>query len=193
MDRLDSLVQTMTRRLQQGLAAHYHYHSPAHTLDVMASALRIAKAEGIDDLGIELLQVAALYHDSGYLKNAVEHEVIGCNYVRAELPAVGFSTEEVELICGMIMATRYPQQPTNPLEQILCDADLDYLGRPDFYAIADKLRLELSETGKLTTEEEWIKLQVGFLSQHGYFTKTAKETRDSMKSEHLSALMKKLM
>ena len=92
----------------------------------------------------------------------------------------------------MIMATKVPQQPQNHLEQIICDADLDYLGRDDFFIIGDKLFAELSVYGILNTEEEWNKLQVRFLEAHNFFTKTAIKTRKKRKDKHLRMVKSKL-
>ena len=90
------------------------------------------------------------------------------------------------MVCGMIMATRYPQHPKSHLEQILCDADLDYLGRPDFFEIGATLYKELIATGRLSSEREWNRLQVNFLNSHRYFTATAVSSRDPLKKENLT-------
>ncbi|MFM7217834.1 MAG: ATP-binding protein, partial [Bacteroidota bacterium] len=183
--RVDTIRDEIIHRLKLGLPDHLHYHGVHHTLDVLEAVERIAKAEGITGSDVELLKVAALYHDSGFLKNAHNHEATGCGFAKAELPELGFTKEEVQKICSMIMATKYPQRPKNHLEQILCDADLDYLGRSDFFEIGRTLYQELLETGRLTSEKEWNRLQVNFLSSHRYFTETAKSTRNAAKSAHL--------
>jgi uncharacterized protein len=119
--------------------------------------------------------------------------VKGSELAKKELPAAGFSGDEISIICGMIMATRYPQQPKNKLEQILCDADLDYLGRDDFFEIGTTLYKELMATGRIKTEREWNRLQVNFLNSHKYFTKTSVEKRDQLKNEHLLQVKKLLL
>ena len=90
------------------------------------------------------------------------------------------------------MATRVPQQPHNHLEQILCDADLDYLGREDFLEIGSKLFLELQVYGIINDEKEWDRLQVRFLEQHHYFTQTAISTRKEKKDFYLAEIKAKL-
>lgn len=92
----------------------------------------------------------------------------------------------------MIMATKVPQQPQNHLEEILCDADLDYLGREDFFTIGNKLFAELSVYGILSTEDEWNELQARFLEAHHYFTKTAIKLRKKKKDKHLKLVKSKL-
>ena len=178
----------ITARQRKDLPKHLSYHSLSHIKDVYASAKRIAKAEGITGEDLTLLLTAALYHDCGFMVQAKDHERISCDIARQNLPGFGYSPEQIERLCGMIMATRVPQEPHNLLEQIICDADLDYLGRDDFSTIGDKLFLELQVYGIIRDEREWNELQVRFLEKHHYFTQTAIATRKSLKDAHLAEL-----
>ena len=93
----------------------------------------------------------------------------------------------------MIYATIIPHNPKNKLEKIICDADLDYLGRDDFFDIADSLRRELRDHGKIKSDRLWDEIQVKFLTQHQYFTKSAKKMRDAKKAEHLQVIKDRLV
>jgi hypothetical protein len=172
-------------RLRNELPAARTYHSLEHTLDVYASAIGIAEQEGITGEGLVLLKTAALYHDSGFLVQDTEHEEAGCRIVKEVLPGFGFSARQVDLICDMIMATRIPQRPRNKLGRVLCDADLDYLGRGDFESIGSTLFAEMRTYGVLGSERAWYELQERFLERHAYFTATNKRTREPQKQEHL--------
>ena len=92
---------------------------------------------------------------------------------------------ELEVICGMIMATRVPQQPLNDWQMIICDADLDYLGRKDFFETGNKVFREMVELGQIATEREWNEMQVRFLTEHHYFTQTSIRDRKPQKDAHL--------
>lgn len=176
------------RRLREELPAERTYHSLEHTLDVYASAVDIAEQEGVQGEGLTLLKIAALYHDAGFALQDLEHEQGSCSVVREKLPEFGFATEQVEKICDMILATRIPQAPRNKLARILCDADLDYLGRGDFFRIGNTLFAEMKHYGVLRTEREWNELQVRFLERHSYFTATSKRLREPVKQRHLAAV-----
>src|SRR5690606_19212224 len=130
---LDTLKNYITQRLQNELPTHFVYHSIEHTLDVYESACRIAENKQVSDEEMELIKTAALLHDFGYIEQANGHEAISCHYAQQILPSYGYSNEAIEQICTMIMATRIPQSPQDKLSEILCDADLDYLGRTDFF------------------------------------------------------------
>jgi hypothetical protein len=88
----------------------------------------------------------------------------------------------------MIMATRIPQTPHNLLEEILADADLDYLGRDDFFIIGNRLYDELAMYGIVNDRYDWNRLQVRFLENHHYFTQTAIRMRKAKKEEHLQLI-----
>lgn len=134
------------------------------------------------------MKVSALFHDSGFMLNAVNHEQIGCDMAKKLLPEFGYKEDEIDKICGMILATKFPQQPNTLLEEILCDADLDYLGRPDFFSIGNTLFEELKASKTLSTAKDWNQLQVNFLLTHKYFTRSAKELRDFQKEVHLQQI-----
>lgn len=172
-------------RLKEELPAARTYHSLEHTLDVYASAIGIAEQEGITGEGLALLKIAALYHDAGFIVQDHDHEEGSCAIVRDMLPRFGFNGRQVELVCDMIMATRIPQRPRNKLARVLCDADLDYLGRNDFGPIGEALFLEMRTYGVLKDEREWNELQERFLERHTYFTATNKTQREPVKQRHL--------
>ncbi len=175
-------------RLRKELPRHLSYHSVAHVKDVYTAAERLAKAEGVKGEELTLLLTAVMYHDCGFMIQSREHEKIGCDIARESLPGFDYSPEQIERICGMIMATRIPQEPKNLLERIIADADLDYLGRDDFWAIGNKLFTELQMYGIIQTEDEWNALQVKFLEQHHYFTDTAIATRKGRKDQYVAII-----
>lgn len=184
--------QFILKKLSKELPGHLSYHSVEHIKDVYSAAEQLGRAENLSDYEIRLLLTAALYHDAGFLKDATGHEEESCNIAKDALPGFGYTPAEIERICGMIMATKIPQSPANHLEEILADADLDYLGRDDFFTTGDKLFTELSVFGFLHSEDEWNQLQVRFLNSHHYFTPTALKLRQAKKQQHLEQIKAKL-
>src|SRR5688572_24135774 len=145
------------------------YHNLEHTLDVVMQSERIAKEEGVnDDHELYLLKVAALYHDTGFLRTYTKHEEASCLIFQEDAKLFGFSCQESEMITRLIMATKLPQTPETLLERVICDADLDYLGRADFFEIGDGLRKEFLKQGIIKTIKDWDQLQVKFLANHQY-------------------------
>jgi uncharacterized protein len=181
--------QYILQQLRTRLSADLTYHGLHHTMDVLRVATALCKAEGVRGKSVQLVKTAAMFHDAGFVKNThAGHEAEGCELARSILPQFDYSTEEIERICGMIMATKIPQSPGNLLEQIICDADLDYLGRPDFHKIANSLFRELSTYHLMSDENTWNRIQVSFLSAHRYHTQTNRREREPVKQQYLAAL-----
>lgn len=175
--------------LSQQLDEKLKYHSVHHTIDVLCQCERIALAEGIkNERQLQQLKIAALYHDTGFLFVYKEHEKKSCEIFRQQLKDAGLLMEDMEVICSLIMATKIPQQPKTKLEEIICDADLDYLGRNDFEQISNNLKKEFFDYGFVDTEEEWLETQIKFFEAQRYFTKTAQQTRTQKKLDNLEAL-----
>ncbi len=175
--------------LSSRLSETLYYHGIHHTLDVERAALVLAKEEGIEDeVSLKLLKTAALFHDCGFIGTYKDHEEEGCRIARNQLPLFSYSKEQIDVICGMIMATKSPQSPKNHLEMVICDADLDYLGRDDFDPIADTLFKELKVRQLVTDIDSWNQIQVKFLEAHQYHTKSAQQKRETIKKQHLNKL-----
>lgn len=178
--------------LERGLSPKLHYHSIAHTKDVVRAVERYALLEGVTDEGLFLLKSAATYHDAGFVENYEKNEPIGARMAEEILPKYGYSEQHIAQIKELIFVTQIPHQPKNHLEEIICDADLDYLGRDDFHEIADKLRRELKEHGKIDSDRKWDEMQVAFLNMHKYFTPTAIASRQEKKQQNLKEVMERL-
>lgn len=185
---INSAERYILERLEEELSEQFAYHSLDHTKDVTAQAERIALEEKIGDEDRQLLKVAALYHDAGYIVDEKTHEEESCNIARSVLPGFGFSAIQIESICAMIMATKLPQSPQNKLQEIICDADQDYLGRDDFYEVGQRLYREMKHSNEITDEDAWNKLQVSYLEQHSFFTPSSRKLREPVKQQHLERL-----
>ena len=179
-------------KLEKELSNKLTYHGLHHTLDVLYITEELCYKERVSPYQALLLKTAALFHDSGFTIDNRNHEELGCRIARKHLPRFDFSDQAIEIICGMIMATKIPQTPRNKLEKIICDADLDYLGRDDFYDVGNTLFEELKMHNVLQTEAAWNKLQVSFLENHNFWTPTNKQRRAPIKGRYLRELRKRV-
>jgi len=180
------------RVLEQGLSEKLHYHSIEHSIDVVKAVERLALLEGITDEGLFLLKTAATYHDAGFVEQYDKNEPIGARLAEEILPKYGYTEQHINTIKELIYVTQIPHKPKNKLEEIMCDADLDYLGRDDFHEIADRLRRELREHGKIDSDRKWDEIQIQFLTAHRYFTDTAINTRQEKKLENIQEIRDRL-
>ncbi len=184
--------QRILERLDKELSPDLHYHGYEHTLDVLNASLKIATAEKVSDEELKLIRVAACYHDSGFLYVYQNHEVKSCELAKECMLELSFSAKQIELVCGMIMATKIPQMPNNLLDCIIADADLDYLGREDVYEIANNLKQELKVYFNLNDDVVWNQKQVEFLTSHQYHTEYSKKNRNPNKLKYLKEIEFKL-
>ena len=175
--------------LNSNLPPNYYYHNYEHTLYVLDQVLEIGEHENCTADEMKLLSAAALWHDSGYIKTYVGHEEEGCVLAKQYLPGHGFPDEDIDKVCGMIMATKIPQSPKNKLEEIIADADLEYLGTDRAAVLANNLFKELNTLNPLITKEAWNKTEIDFLTAHHYFTGYCKENKEHIKQSYLKSLL----
>jgi len=192
LTHFQQLKRLVFGKLENELSQHLSYHNIDHTVDVLQAATTIADKEDMDDDNRRLLLTAALFHDTGFLIGREEHEVSSCKIARQILPVFDYQPEEIQIICGMIMATRIPQSPQHHLEEILCDADLDYLGRDDFFILSDRLFTELHTEGLVKDELEWNRQQADFMEHHRYFTQTSMKLHQGKKEHYIKMIKSKI-
>jgi uncharacterized protein len=188
VDEFERVREVVIEKLL-GLSSKLTYHCLDHTLDVVDQADRIARDEQITNTrDLFLLKVAALYHDTGFLKTYIAHEEKSCEIFMNDSAAYNLTEEEKTVICKLIMSTQIPQCPVTMLEKIICDADLDYLGRDDFFSVGNQLREEFLSYKIVTNNDEWEYLQMKFLQDHQYHTRSSKSLRESAKQDNFAKL-----
>ncbi len=184
---VDSAVQYALGRLRGELPPTLYYHSLTHTCDdVLPAVEHFASLSAIQGRPLQLLRIAAWYHDIGFILQRADHEAVSAQIARDFLPTCGFPPQDVQHIVGMIAATKLPQSPQNLLEALLADADLDVLGREDFPTRNQALRAELLSAGVAFSDAQWYDQQHTFLQNHRYWTPIARQVRDAGKQRNLA-------
>lgn len=159
--------------------SQWPYHNFYHALDVFEIVTKRGKTLSSQEQ--LLLQIAALFHDIVVMHKS-DDEINSAKVAESFLKNY-LSKEEIEIIIWLIKSTKMPQRPKNHLQQILCDADLDNLGREDFFEKNQLLRHELNKENK-----EWLKESLEFLKQHKYHTSTARKERNKGKEKNIKKL-----
>jgi uncharacterized protein len=176
-------------RLERELPPSLLYHSLWHTRDEVAvRAIGLAQEEGLSPEMQKLISSAAYFHDIGFVLQPTNHEVISAQIATEILPHFGFLPTHIALVRGMILATQLPQTPHNRLEQIVADADLDVLGRDDFFSRNLALRAESARSGVTTSDAVWYTQQLQLMQIHRYFTKSAIRERSCTKQCNIQHL-----
>jgi adenylate cyclase len=174
--------------LEKNLPSNLYYHNVKHTVDVVTEVELIGWAEGLNEEEILLLKIAALFHDAGHIVDYKHHEHHGTLLAKQILPRYNIPASKIEIICRLIMATKLPPNPQDKLEEVICDSDLDYLGRTDFIPVSNSLYRELNERQMVGSWQEWNEMQLGFIKKHQYFTNTAQKLREVNKQQQIERL-----
>ncbi len=187
--RFDDLEEHVMNILEEKLPKNLYYHNLKHTIDVTVQVEIIGRYEGITEEELLILKTAALFHDTGFTRTYRNHEEAGVEIAREILPDYDYTQEQIDHICQLIMKTKLPPKPVTLLEQIICDADLDYLGRVDFIPVSGNLFRELTEHQIIEHDiNKWNQMQINFIENHQYFTESAKRLRDVNKNNQLEAI-----
>ena len=117
------------------------------------------------------------------------HEEESCRLCKKHLPDYGYSADKIEMICGMIMATKIPHNPETKLEKIIADADLLYLGTDDAATLANNLFKELNCLNPQLTQNSWNKTEISFLKTHNFFTPYCRQNYEPGKLDYFNKLI----
>ena len=178
----------LLERLSKQLPDYLSYHCLDHTIDVANSSNMYIEYYGIGEDDANLIKVAAIAHDLGYIESPVEHEERSVEMLSGIICNYDYTDHEIEQINGMIRATKIPQKPKNFLEEIIADADLDYLGRDDYDEWSNRLYHEFLHFKVVKNEKEWVDAQINFLKNHRYHTQWAIDNRVKSKMDTLQKL-----
>jgi uncharacterized protein len=187
------ICKNILGELETRLPEWLTYHNSNHTRYVLEQAKNISIHENVNGRDLLLVKRAALYHDTGFLIKREDHESLSCLRAAEDLKDSEFSSSEIEKICGMISATRIPQRPQTLLEQIVADADLEYLGTQKFSSYSQKLYQELRHFDPDLSQRKWDQIQVDFLSKHSYHTTWCKENREPVKQQNLKMVRERIL
>ncbi len=189
--KFQQAAQYAINLLQHKILPAFTYHNLDHTLDVVDACAQLAELEGIDEESNRLLLIAAYYHDTGWTAiskldsdtyNAARamHEQRAVQIAREILPTYGFTTEEIETIARLILATKLGHTPMDILEQVIADADMSPIGQvpSSFLRTNTALRQELTAFGMTVKDAEWYENQKEFLDGCSYHTVSARDLFD---------------
>ncbi len=188
--KYERLKDHILDRLKNELPENLYYHGVHHTLDVLNAIERIGKSEGVSQEEQLMLNTAALFHDAGYLYTYDHNEELAIKMAKKILPDYGYTPNQIKIISGIIRTTKVRSLPKTRLQEIMNDADYDYLGGKDYETIVETLYKEMCEQKQKISRKEWVLLQIRFLEKHKYFTESAGKTREKSKLQQIERLKK---
>ncbi len=186
---IKKIKKFILHKIESEISPTFSYHNLNHTIYVLQECNHYIRRLKVNKEEAFLLRTAALLHDTGFLWTFNNHEERSIEYAKELLPEWGYTSPQITVICDLILATRIPQKPKNKLEQIICDADLNYLGTNNYYPVAETLFQEFMYYKVIKSDTEWHNLQISFLKSHTYHTDYAQKHREPIKQNYLRELM----
>ncbi|MEP6737713.1 MAG: HD domain-containing protein [Chryseolinea sp.] len=166
------------------------FHSIAHTADVAKASLRLGVEHELLKSDMELLLLAAWFHDTGYIYGNVEHEKNSVLVAEEFLSAWNCPQDYLPKIGALILSTKIPQNPQTVLQNILCDADLHHLGSDQYEMWSSLLKQEMEEDHHMNfSDKEWNKKNIHFFKEHDYFTQVARDLWGRQKEMNLASMV----
>ena len=165
------------------------FHNYSHTAEVVEAVIEIGKAIGISKKDMEVLQIAAWFHDTGHLFSQEDHEEISVKIAREFLQSIQYDQKKIESVCSVILATKYPHnKPIGILGEVICDADLLHLGKKEYLQKAQLLNIEQEFIHGHQENINWYDAEMDFLSKHKYLTEYAQRTFANGKAKNILLL-----
>ncbi len=190
---VDLALLTAGELIDQQWNSAYSYHGPEHTRRVVQSADQLAIDSKIDEEDRATVLIAAAFHDCGFYSDMDDHENIGAGIAADFLSAHDAPLPMINKVAHLIQSTALHARPVTPLQEILRDADLHYLGCEGFLPKAELLRQEWKTTRNLSFSElAWLKQNVKFMESHRYHSPAALSRYGAQKDKNLESLRQTL-
>lgn len=175
------------------LEKHY-YHSYNHAIEVMERSIYISEKEWLKKEEIEIVAIAWLFHDTGFVIQYDNNEIIWAKIARNYLKSILYPEDKIKIVERLILSTdpEY-KNPKDIYEKIIKDADMDNLGRKDFFDRKNNLKKEREIIKKIKIRvPDWNHAAIKILREYKYWTCTQKTERDIGKKENLKDMLEEL-
>ncbi|MBL8002647.1 MAG: polyphosphate kinase 1 [Flavobacteriales bacterium] len=177
------------RHFARHIGRHLLFHDLEHTLTVTRTAVTIGRASGLSAGELAAVELAALFHDTGYAIKHKGHEAESVRIATAFLRANNAPDTLVRRVAQLIMATELKARPRTRAERVLRDADSAKAGQADFDHRSELLRRELEAvTGKVQEKRAWARENLNYLEHHRFHTAFARDRFGAQKTINLERL-----
>ena len=157
---MDNVIKTtsefVTKLLNENLPSKYSYHNLAHTQEVFDGVIELGTNSNLSEDDLELVQVAALFHDTGFTKGYIDHENKSIEIMKEFLFSFNYPEDKIFRVSEIIIMTDMENNPINLSDKIIRDADILHIGKEDFYSKSLSLKSEWENVNyKKYSDSEW--------------------------------------
>jgi predicted metal-dependent HD superfamily phosphohydrolase len=178
---------------KEKLSPKFLYHNYKHTLEVVNTCQETGEWYKLDKEQMELLLLAAWFHDTGYAITYEGHEEKSIEIAREFLNGHGCTTEKTDAVCELISSTSISRRPAGLLQEIMHDSDYISMGKKTFFERAELLRIEWEAfLNRYYNDREWAELQLEFLLGNNFYTEYALKEYGNQRGKNIEGERKKL-
>jgi hypothetical protein len=178
-DIIDKVQEFVLELLSGRLHNWMYFQTVTHTQEVVKAAIEIAEESRFSP---KQLEVITNHEDSS--------KSIAADFLRK----YDYPEEDIMQVLACIEATRFPQTPKSPEAEVLADADLYHLIKPDYPKYEQSLREELNTFFRKTcSDKKWDKINYALLKKHSYYTTYGKTFLQMFKEVNVKRLETKLI
>jgi HD superfamily phosphodiesterase len=190
---VDISANYVIRKLAKELSNKYIYHNIHHTLDVVTKTLEIAFNSDLDEPDLIDIELAAWFHDLGFIIKSKGHETVSAELARSYLIEKGHPRDRIRNICSAILSTDLSVIPQNLFEEVLADADLSHIGSENYIIKQELLRIEIEYAqGRVFNDLQWTENNLNFIKNNPFRTSYAKEVFKQQRQQNIDYLESKV-
>jgi predicted metal-dependent HD superfamily phosphohydrolase len=190
---MDNIVKSssefVTRLLNENLSSELTYHNLSHAHEVFEAVTELGKNSNLSEEELEIIQVAAWFHDTGFINGYLNHEYKSVEIANEFLENILYPVEKIKRVTVIIIMTELANTPHSLSEKIIRDADILYIGKDNFFSKCISLRSEWELIDhKKITESEWLQTCLDFISKTMFFTDYAKLKYETVRQSNINCL-----
>jgi len=190
---MDNLVKSasefVTNLLSENLPKEYTYHNLIHAQEVFKAVTELGENSGLPVEELEVIQVAAWFHDTGFIKGYLDHEYNSADIAKEFLGNIGYPDKKIDRVNDIIIITEMGTAPASLSGKIIKDADILHIGKEVFYSKCLSLKSELESIDhKKFTDLEWLQSSLDFINRTSFFTEYAISKYEEGRQENIFRL-----
>ena len=183
---LRKVARFATKLLKTALPSHLLFHNYQHTWEVVQAAHEIGKNSGLEEDKLEILMIAAWFHDIGHTVQYKGHEEASKKIAKEYLQKINYPASKIQQVLDCIDATQMPQNPRDIMEKVMCDADLYHFTLPTYSDKKELLRKEWELVfNKIYSDKAWNEMNLDFLKMHRYCSSYGETVLSSRKAKNI--------
>ncbi len=193
MDIVREVKNYTIKYYEEKVSSLLFYHSIEHTRLVASVTKSIGTAEGLDERNLQIVEVAAWFHDIGHAVSLKNHEEESSRIARDFLSKKEMDVAFIEEVEKCIRSTKMGAPKNSLNEQILGDADHAHAGMDNFMEISNLLRKEMCNfVERKCSKLDYWKQTLEFITEVEFLTPYGKANFEPVRRLNIKKVEKRI-